>query len=129
MLERRSGITLMMKKKWIFAAAALVAGGLLVWIWFGRGAADTAGIHRVDADGDLAPAAVARAERHNVGSTLAIAGEFKPFQEVDVHAKVAGYIRKIYVDVGDHVKEGQTLAGLGAPEIAAQLTGAEAAVR
>jgi RND family efflux transporter MFP subunit len=48
---------------------------------------------------------------------------------VDVHAKVAGYIRQIYVDVGDHVKEGQTLAVLEVPELAAQLTGAEAAVR
>jgi RND family efflux transporter MFP subunit len=118
-----------MKKKWMFAAATLLAGGLLAWIWLGRGPAETAGIHRVDADGDVPPAAVARVERRNMGSTLAIAGEFKPFQDVDVHAKVAGYIRKIYVDVGDHVKEGQTLAVLEVPEIAAQLTGAEAAVR
>jgi RND family efflux transporter MFP subunit len=60
---------------------------------------------------------------------LTIAGEFKPFQDVDVHAKVAGYIRTIYVDVGDHVKEGQTLAVLEVPELAAQLAGADAAVR
>src|SRR6202040_2385694 len=87
------------------------------------------GIHPVDADGDIPPAAVARVERRNVGSTLAIAGEFKPFQDVDVHAKVAGYIRKIYVDVGDHVQEGQTIAVLEVPELAAQLTGSEASVR
>jgi RND family efflux transporter MFP subunit len=68
-------------------------------------------------------------ERHGIGNTLTIAGEFKPFQDVDVHAKVAGYIRKIYVDVGDHVKEGQTLAELEVPELAAQLSGADAAVR
>jgi RND family efflux transporter MFP subunit len=74
-------------------------------------------------------AAVARAERRNLGNTLTIAGEFKPFQDVDVHAKVAGYIREIYVDVGDHVKEGQMLAVLEVPELAAQLAGAEAAVR
>jgi RND family efflux transporter MFP subunit len=59
---------------------------------------------------------------------LTIAGEFKPFQDVDVHAKVAGYIRTIYVDVGDHVKGGQTLAVLEIPELAAQLAGADAAV-
>jgi RND family efflux transporter MFP subunit len=46
-----------------------------------------------------------------------------------VHAKVAGYIKKIYVDVGDHVKRGQTLAVLEVPELAAQLTGADAQVR
>jgi RND family efflux transporter MFP subunit len=102
--------------------------GVLAWIWLGRGSTET-GIHRVDADGDIPPAAVARVERRNVGSTLAIAGEFKPFQDVDVHAKVAGYVRQIYVDVGDHVRDGQTLAVLEVPELAAQLTGAEASVR
>jgi RND family efflux transporter MFP subunit len=118
----------MTKKKWMWIAGALFVAGVLAWIWLGRGSTET-GIHRVDADGDIPPAAVARVERRNVGSTLAIAGEFKPFQDVDVHAKVAGYIRQIYVDVGDHVKDGQTLAVLEVPELAAQLTGAEASVR
>jgi RND family efflux transporter MFP subunit len=119
----------MNNKKWILFVGPLLAGGLFAWIWLGRGSTETAGIHRVDADNDTPPAAVVRAERHNVGSTLAIAGEFKPFQDVDVHAKVAGYIRQIYVDVGDHVKKGQTVAVLEVPELAAQLTGAEAAAR
>jgi RND family efflux transporter MFP subunit len=60
---------------------------------------------------------------------ITLSGEFRPFQEVDVHAKVAGYIRRIYVDVGDHVKTGQTLANLEVPELDAQLQGAEAAIR
>jgi RND family efflux transporter MFP subunit len=122
-------IILMNRKNLILSAAVLLAAGLLIWIWLGRSSTETPGIHRVDADGDIPPAAVARVERHNVGSTLSIAGEFKPFQDVDVHAKVAGYIRQIYVDVGDRVKEGQTIAVLEVPELAAQLTGAEAAVR
>jgi RND family efflux transporter MFP subunit len=112
----------------MWSAGALIAGGVLAWIWLGQGSRET-GMHHVVADADMPPAAVARVERHNIGSTLAIAGEFKPFQDVDVHAKVAGYIRQIYVDVGDHVKEGQTLAVLEVPELAAQLTGAKASVR
>ena len=119
----------MTRKNLFLSAGALLAGGVLIWLWIGRGSAETAGLHRVDADGDIPPAAVARVERRNVGSTLSISGEFKPFQDVDVHAKVAGYIRQIYVDVGDRVKEGQTIAVLEVPELAAQLTGAEAAVR
>ena len=118
----------MTKKKWMWSAGALLAGCLMAWIWLGRGSPET-GMHHVVADADIPPAAVARVERHNVGSTLAIAGEFKAFQDVDVHAKVAGYIRKIYVDVGDRVKEGQTIAVLEVPELAAQLTGTEASVR
>jgi len=119
---------LMTKKKWMWSAGSLVAAAVLAWTWLGRGSTET-GLHHVVADADIPPAAVARVERRNVGSTLAIAGEFKPFQDVDVHAKVAGYIRQIYVDVGDHVKEGQTLAVLEVPELAAQLAGTEASVR
>jgi len=119
----------MTTKIWTLSAVTLLAGGLLAWIWLGRGSTERVGIHDVAADADVPPAAVARVERHNVGNTLVIAGEFKPFQDGDVDAKVAGYIRQIYVDVGDHVREGQTLAVLEVPELAAQLTGAEAAVR
>jgi len=64
-----------------------------------------------------------------IAQSLTIAGAFKPFQEIDVHAKVAGYIKTIYVDVGTHVKEGQTLAILEVPELKAELAGADAAVR
>lgn len=77
----------------------------------------------------LRPVAVALAELTPISNTVTLSGEFRPFQEVDVHAKVAGYIRKIYVDVGDHVKTGQTLAILEVPELDAQLQGADASVR
>jgi len=74
-------------------------------------------------------AAVVKVSRGKLGVPLTLAGAFKPFQDVDVHAKVAGYIKKIYVDVGSHVSEGQTIAILEVPELAAQLAGADAAVR
>lgn len=80
-------------------------------------------------DSGLQTVAVALVERKPISSSLTLSGEFRPFQEVDVHAKVAGYIRKIYVDVGDHIKSGQTLAVLDVPELSAQLEGADAAVR
>jgi RND family efflux transporter MFP subunit len=77
----------------------------------------------------LQPVAVVLAQRKPISSSLTLNGEFRPFQEVDVHAKIAGYIRRIYVDVGDHIKAGQTLAILEVPELSAQLLGADAAVR
>src|SRR4029077_13786221 len=91
--------------------------------------ADAADADHAATNADRPVVRVVRVSRHDINNSLTIAGEFKPFQEVDVHAKVAGYIRQIYVDVGDHVKEGQTLAVLEVPELAAQLTGSEAAVR
>jgi RND family efflux transporter MFP subunit len=118
----------MTDKKILVAAIVLVAASLIVWRWVSRAPTQADDPKHPVANSVDAPAAVARVERRSVGNTLTIAGEFKPFQDVDVHAKVAGYIRVIYVDVGDHVKEGQTLAILEVPELAAQLAGADAAV-
>jgi len=116
-------------KKLLIAAVAVVVGGLLGWIWFSRTSSQGDDPNPQADSLTQTPAAVAHAERRTLGNTLTIAGEFKPFQDVDVHAKVAGYIRTIYVDVGDHVKAGQTLAVLEIPELAAELAGADAAVR
>jgi RND family efflux transporter MFP subunit len=80
-------------------------------------------------EASLRPVAVALARESPISDMITLSGEFRPFQEVDVHAKVAGYIRRIYVDIGDHVKTGQTLAILEVPELDAQLQGAEAAIR
>jgi RND family efflux transporter MFP subunit len=74
----------------------------------------------------LRSVAVTLVKRGPLVNTLTLSGAFRPYQEVDVHAKVAGYIRNIFVDVGDHVKAGQVLAILEVPELNAQVTGAKA---
>jgi RND family efflux transporter MFP subunit len=56
---------------------------------------------------------------------LSLAGQFQPYQAIDVHAKVAGYVRHIYVDIGDRVHAGQTLAVLEVPELSAQYRGSQ----
>ncbi|HEY6387938.1 MAG TPA: efflux RND transporter periplasmic adaptor subunit [Candidatus Acidoferrum sp.] len=119
----------MTAKKWIVAGIVLAAVCFLVWLWLGRSSSEADAPGSAGGESTSVPAAVVRAERRTISNTLTISGEFKPFQEVDVHAKVAGYIKKIYVDVGDHVKDGQTLAELEVPELAAQLSGTDAAVR
>ncbi len=73
--------------------------------------------------------AVVKAVRQDVSSTLEIAAEFEPFQEIDVYAKVSGYIQKLYVDWGTHVSQGQLLAVLEIPELQQQLQLDQAAVR
>jgi RND family efflux transporter MFP subunit len=70
--------------------------------------------------------AVATAEPADLERVETLAVEFRPFQIVDVHAKVAGYIKKIYVDVGDRVREGQVLADLEVPELTDELNHAQA---
>ena len=58
-----------------------------------------------------------------------IASEFEPLQEIEVYAKVSGYIKKLYVDWGTHVKQGQILAELEIPELQQQLQQDEASAR
>jgi RND family efflux transporter MFP subunit len=72
--------------------------------------------------------AVARAKRGTIANSLSIAGQFLPYQNVDLHAKVAGYIRQINVDIGDRVHKGQVLAVLEIPELVAQVDEAQATV-
>ena len=74
-------------------------------------------------------AAVAPVTRVNLENTLDIASQFMPYQQVDIHAKVAGYVKVIYVDIGDYVKEGQILAVLEIPEIEQDLKRARAGKR
>lgn len=75
----------------------------------------------------LAP--VATVTRAPLSNSLSVAGQFLPLQEVELHAKVAGYIRHIGVDIGDRVRTGQVLATLDIPEVTAQVEGADAGVR
>jgi RND family efflux transporter MFP subunit len=80
-------------------------------------------------DAANAPAApVVKVVRGNIADNLEIASEFQPFQEVDVYAKVSGYIQKLYVDYGTHVKQGQILAVLEIPELQQQVQQDEASV-
>jgi RND family efflux transporter MFP subunit len=74
-------------------------------------------------------AAVVKVTRQSLADNLEIASEFQPFQEVDVYAKVSGYIHKLNVDFGTHVKQGQVLAVLEIPELQQQLQQDEASVR
>ena len=77
----------------------------------------------------IATASVAAVTRGDLSSTLTVAGEFQPYQEVELHAKVSGYIRRINVDIGDRVKDGQIIATLEVPELSAQVAGSQAEVR
>ena len=89
------------------------------------------GCHRSQSSAQitLPVAPVVRVGRVPLSNRLEVAGEFSPFQEVEIHAKVAGYIRKIYVDIGDRVHAGQLLAELEVPEMTAQVEGAQAVVQ
>jgi len=77
---------------------------------------------------DAPTVAVAKAAFADLSRGMVLTAEFKPYQEVDIMAKVAGYVKSIPVDVGDRVKEGQLLATLEIPEMADDRARAQAAL-
>jgi RND family efflux transporter MFP subunit len=110
--------------KTLFTAALLVSG-------LGSTACSRAAVTATAATipDDPQTVAVVRVERGDVSQVLTMAAEFRANQEIDVHAKVAGYLKSILVDVGDRVKAGQVLGVLEVPELQDEIHENEAAVK
>jgi RND family efflux transporter MFP subunit len=69
---------------------------------------------------------VARAAISPAVRKLLLQGEARAFSSVTLYAKVSGYLREVKVDKGDHVKAGQVLATIEAPELDKQIASAAA---
>lgn len=65
--------------------------------------------------------AVSPIARKNLTQTLKVSSELVPFQQIDVYAKESGFVKKLNVDYGSRVKQGEVLAVLEIPELDAQL--------
>ncbi|HXM46128.1 MAG TPA: efflux RND transporter periplasmic adaptor subunit [Bryobacteraceae bacterium] len=89
---------------------------------------NAAGENAANAAGSAPLVPVAKAARADLASNLVLTAEFQPFQQVDLMAKVAGYVRSIKVDIGDRVREGQVLATLEIPEMEDDLARGAAAI-
>jgi RND family efflux transporter MFP subunit len=61
-----------------------------------------------------------------LAATITIPGDLSPYQGIDIHSKVSGFVETIAVDRGTWVKKGQVLATLAAPELRAQRAEADA---
>jgi len=62
-----------------------------------------------------------------LNTTVVLPAELLPYESVDIHAKVSGFLKSIDVDRGSQVKAGEKIAELDAPELVAQQAQAEAA--
>ena len=72
--------------------------------------------------------AVDKVIRGDLSKSVELTAEFFPWQQVEIHAKVSGYVQKINVDVGDHAKTGDVLAILEIPELDQELNQAKASI-
>jgi RND family efflux transporter MFP subunit len=110
------------RKRWPVFATLLILTGI-------SAGCGNAPAKNPDDSANAPSAAVVKVVRRDLTSTLEIASEFQPYQQIQVYAKVSGYIQKSYVDWGMHVKQGQLLAVLEIPELQQQLQQDEALLR
>jgi RND family efflux transporter MFP subunit len=72
---------------------------------------------------------VTKVVKKTLSRQITLSSELVPFQEIDVYAKESGYVQKLDVDYGTHVKTGQVMATLEIPELQAQLEQDQAEIK
>jgi RND family efflux transporter MFP subunit len=84
----------------------------------------------VEANADSAvTVGVTSVVKKTLSRQITLSSELVPFQEIDVYAKESGYVQKLDVDYGTHVKQGQVMAILEIPELEAQLDQDQAEIK
>ena len=70
-----------------------------------------------------------KAETRPMAEHLTVSSELVPFQEIDIYAKEAGYVKTLSVDYGSHVHKDQVMAVLEIPELEALLQVDQATIK
>src|ERR1700688_4072682 len=66
------------------------------------------------------PSKLAKVEKGDLAKSVVATGKIEPITKVEIKSKASGIVKKLYVDYGDKVKKGQTLAELDKEEIQAR---------
>jgi len=85
--------------------------------------------NKVEASAQAVTVGVTNVVKKTLSRKITLSSELVPFQEIDVYAKESGYVQKLNVDYGTHVKAGQAMATLEIPELQAQLEQDEAEIK
>ncbi|RUL82544.1 efflux RND transporter periplasmic adaptor subunit [Tautonia sociabilis] len=105
--------------------AGLVALGLMATLIAGCGpvSESTRAARDDSAAGTPSPTSIAtvRPEPTGIRRITSQPGQIEAFETTAIHAKIAGYVRSLAVDIGDRITEGQVIAELSVPEVEAEL--------
>jgi HlyD family secretion protein len=75
------------------------------------------------------PTKLAKVEKGDLAKSVVATGKVTPITKVEVKSKASGIVKKLYVEYGDTVKQGQLLAQLDKVEIEAQVEQSKAALQ
>src|SRR5271170_94932 len=95
------------------AALVLIGGGYGVYAAFRPS-------HDIDAS------KLAAVERGDLARVVVATGKIQPLSKVEVKSKASGIVKKLYVDYGDRVKQGQVLAELDKVQLEASVRASQA---
>jgi HlyD family secretion protein len=104
---------------------------LLVWVGIGLAIVLLIGIVAFAATRGgtkIDPSKLAKVEKGDLAKSVVATGKVTPIIKVEVKSKASGIVKKLLVDYGDHVKQGQLLAQLDKVEIQAQVEQSRAAL-
>jgi HlyD family secretion protein len=74
------------------------------------------------------PTKLAKVEKGDLAKSVVATGKVTPITKVEIKSKASGIVKKLFVDYGDRVKQGQLLAQLDKVEIEAQVEQSKAAL-
>jgi RND family efflux transporter MFP subunit len=109
-------------KRWLgLLIALLIAAGILIGgIWSRLNA--EAKLRTVTAQSAVLSVSVVQAKPAAPAQEVVLPGNIQPLISSPVYARTDGYLMKWYFDIGAHVKGGQLLATIQAPEVDEQLS-------
>jgi RND family efflux transporter MFP subunit len=110
-----------------FVVAGLLGAGLALGAWRSQVARDTALEAKAQYQAIVPIVRVASVKAAPATIDVTLPGATLAFAAADIFARANGYVEKRNVDIGDHVKAGDVLAVLSAPELDHQIAQAEAA--
>jgi RND family efflux transporter MFP subunit len=84
--------------------------------------------HPASTAGSAQQVVVAAVESEQLNTTLSLPAQITSYEMVDIYAKVTGFLEMISVDRGSHVRAGELIIRISAPELLAERAQAEAGV-
>ena len=113
---------------YLFGAVLVAVGaGTVYYFWHAKQSELAAQLKERAALAEAGPTvAVAVSKKGPAVRKLTLLGEALPYKTATLYAKVSGYLTKIAVDKGDHVRAGQFIAEITSPELDHQLSSAVA---
>ena len=126
-VENHSSILSKKRKtwRWIILIALVAVGGLILyrsWASTERRSASQRVVR-----GDI-PVQVSPVTRQDLTYSLVANGDISPLMQIDLSPKVSGYLEKIFVEMGDSVRQGQVIAQIDRAEFVQKVREVEAKV-